>query len=329
MLDTLPRQTLFEEVSRHAYGIQERRGHLFSSKNALRLDERQGATARVARFRFPDIVVADVVSTGHQVDVTEVTHSTLLLPLHGLLTTETKVGRTRLPSGNIALFPPNQRITRVETHSAHSPYWSIVLLFAPSLLSQALQREGMKAGDAETLSRSEIRIDPKSKPQAVEFLHLIQSVHSEIARGAPSFKKQSHRLRWQDILFSKIADMLIASDDVRLGPAHGTGRSYLHVSRALEYIHENYATIVNVSEIAEATGVATRTLELAFKQVMGVGPSRALATVRLDAAHRHLTSGEYSSVTDIAFACGINHLSRFAQSYRSKYGDLPSKRLLG
>ena len=50
-----------------------------------------------------------------------------ILPMQGILTTETPAGETRLPANNIAIFPPNRRRTRVE-NTRDKPYWALVLL---------------------------------------------------------------------------------------------------------------------------------------------------------------------------------------------------------
>jgi len=33
------------------------------------------------------------------------------------------------------------------------------------------------------------------------------------------------------------------------------------------------------------------------------------------------------SVTEVALSCGFNHLSKFAKSYRERFGELPSETL--
>jgi transcriptional regulator GlxA family with amidase domain len=52
-----------------------------------------------------------------------------------------------------------------------------------------------------------------------------------------------------------------------------------------------------------------------------------LKTIRLEKAHAALQSGDVegnAGVTKVALDTGFAHLGRFAQDYRTRFGELPS-----
>ncbi len=85
----------------------------------------------------------------------------------------------------------------------------------------------------------------------------------------------------------------------------------------------------SIAELARALGVARRTLELAFRDYIGLSPARYLAVLRLNAVHRELLNAceDNQRVADLAARHGIAHLGRFASDYRQMFGELPSQTL--
>ncbi len=86
---------------------------------------------------------------------------------------------------------------------------------------------------------------------------------------------------------------------------------------------------VSAWEMAQAAGVCRRTLEFAFRQIMGITPGQYLIMARLSEAHHALARAEKSEirVTDIANDHGFTHVGRFSQSYKKVFGELPSQTL--
>ncbi|MGH3653083.1 AraC family transcriptional regulator [Glutamicibacter sp.] len=86
---------------------------------------------------------------------------------------------------------------------------------------------------------------------------------------------------------------------------------------------------LTVSEIAEALGVATRTLQVAVARELDSTPSAQLRKARLERARTLLLAADPRSlnVSQIAQECGFTHLGRFAQSYKHQFGVSPSATL--
>ncbi|GJL83995.1 MAG: hypothetical protein DHS20C01_36290 [marine bacterium B5-7] len=112
---------------------------------------------------------------------------------------------------------------------------------------------------------------------------------------------------------------------LKLGKASHDATSCM-VARAKEYIQANFRAPITVADIAAATGVSLRSLQVGFKN-LGMTPRQYLTSVRLEHVHEMLKSGLFSDVTSVALQCGITHLGRFSQIYRERFGELPSETL--
>ena len=97
------------------------------------------------------------------------------------------------------------------------------------------------------------------------------------------------------------------------------------VRRAEEYMLARLDEPVSMTAMAEDLGVGLRALQLAFRRHHGRTPSQFLRDRRLDMAHRLLIGDAgFGSITQVAFACGFENLSRFAAHYRHRFGHAPS-----
>jgi AraC-like DNA-binding protein len=101
-----------------------------------------------------------------------------------------------------------------------------------------------------------------------------------------------------------------------------------YVKKAEDFIEVNAANSLTMADVAEAAGVSERSLQNAFKKSKGLSPMQYLRDVRLEMANKALlTAAPDDSVTPVAISCGFRQLSRFAQQYKTRYGELPSETL--
>ncbi len=101
-----------------------------------------------------------------------------------------------------------------------------------------------------------------------------------------------------------------------------------NLRRSLEYMHANLAAPITIADIAEASGVAGRTLFQHFRDFRGTSPIQYLREARLAKARDTLMRPQADEgVAVIARACGFSHLGRFASDYRSRFGESPSETL--
>lgn len=100
------------------------------------------------------------------------------------------------------------------------------------------------------------------------------------------------------------------------------------IKRACSYINAHIEQGITLEQLAETTGVAAATLTRHFQYYLGESPMKYVRGKKLEQVHALLQHGTADhSVTDIALRYGFNHLGRFADYYRRRYGELPSDTL--
>ena len=98
------------------------------------------------------------------------------------------------------------------------------------------------------------------------------------------------------------------------------------VRRALDAMRTNVGRDWSVTELAEAAGLSSRTLQRQFREFLGKAPPAALRDVRFESARRELLQGvPDAKVMDIAQRCGFPHCGRFSVEYRRRFGETPSE----
>ncbi|WP_281843427.1 AraC family transcriptional regulator [Sinisalibacter aestuarii] len=142
-----------------------------------------------------------------------------------------------------------------------------------------------------------------------------------------SFGNGRSGLLMEALLLETFVNLLIAIGALELRNGITTAAASV-ARRAQDYIHEFYADPLTVTDIAQATGVGVRQLQLSFKQCLATTPREYLCGVRLDAARQMLLNHPALNVTEVAGECGISHMGRFAKEYRRRFGEVPSETLM-
>src|SRR5947207_14633358 len=100
------------------------------------------------------------------------------------------------------------------------------------------------------------------------------------------------------------------------------------VRRALDAMRAAGGREIGISELADAAGASSRTLQRQFKVFLGKSPGAALRDIRLERSRRELLRGAPGAkVMDVALRCGFPHCGRFSIEYRRRYGETPSQTL--
>jgi AraC family transcriptional regulator, ethanolamine operon transcriptional activator len=133
-----------------------------------------------------------------------------------------------------------------------------------------------------------------------------------------------------ELIEALLATLRQASD---FAPSRGdrTRRSHSQiVKRAEQYALARTGANPCVSDLCRAVGVSERTLEYAFKGVMGLTPMAYLTRLRLHRVRKALLAAPPGSTTVSAEAIswGFWHFGAFARAYKACFGELPSETLL-
>ncbi|SEL68803.1 transcriptional regulator, AraC family [Pseudoxanthomonas sp. GM95] len=132
------------------------------------------------------------------------------------------------------------------------------------------------------------------------------------------------------LLDCHVREVLAASSFDRIVCARSRRARYLILRRAEDFMRMHLRRHIYIQEICDAAGVSERTLRYAFEDLVGISPNRYLSLLRLCMACRSLSVADSSrkSVKAVALSCGLWDLSRFAESYRRVFGELPRDTLM-
>ncbi|OBZ94955.1 AraC family transcriptional regulator [Pararhizobium polonicum] len=101
------------------------------------------------------------------------------------------------------------------------------------------------------------------------------------------------------------------------------------VKRAIDYMIANIASPIQVEDIAQASGVSIRSLQVGFQQFKDTTPLNYLRQLRLEGVRRELVGGRHDriSISDVARNWGFTHMGRFSVLYREAFGEMPTETL--
>ncbi|GGV35723.1 hypothetical protein GCM10010277_21750 [Streptomyces longisporoflavus] len=103
------------------------------------------------------------------------------------------------------------------------------------------------------------------------------------------------------------------------------------VKRAMDAVHERPEHPFTPAGLAAEARVGVRWLQEAFRRYVGMSPMAYVRDVRLTRVRDELRAAEPGalSVSEVAHRWGFTHLSRFAEQYHARFGELPSETLRG
>ena len=101
------------------------------------------------------------------------------------------------------------------------------------------------------------------------------------------------------------------------------------VRRVVEVMRAQPARPYTVVELAAIARVSPNWLQQSFRRYVGVSPMAYLRELRLSRVHDELREADptRTTVAEVAFRYGFTHPSRFAATYRRRYGVSPSQTL--
>jgi S1-C subfamily serine protease/AraC-like DNA-binding protein len=97
-----------------------------------------------------------------------------------------------------------------------------------------------------------------------------------------------------------------------------------HVAAAVALLEAAPARRVGTDFLARQVNVSTRVLQAGFREHLGMSPTQYLRQLRLRHVHEDLAGSDPAqrpTVAEVAYRWGFSHLGRFAQDYRSRYGE--------
>ena len=101
------------------------------------------------------------------------------------------------------------------------------------------------------------------------------------------------------------------------------------VSEVLGFLEASGWWRVSTAQMCRVAHVSERRLQLAFRDMYGVAPAAFVRQRALWASRQALLAADPrdTTVSNVALDHGFHHLSRFASTYRTTFGELPSQTL--
>lgn len=131
-------------------------------------------------------------------------------------------------------------------------------------------------------------------------------------------------LQIEDQLIKQVAAATTADLVTKTAPAH---HRFGDVSQLIAELRSSPTLPTTVRELAAWTGMSVAVLQREFRKT-GHSPHAFLHGLRLDRARAALLAPTpETTAADVAHACGIQHLGRFSQYYRERFGECPSETL--
>ena len=138
--------------------------------------------------------------------------------------------------------------------------------------------------------------------------------------------------RWQVEQSSRLAADLVTIVKGHAETTEGNSRlsttgSWRTIRRAREFIESHLADPIKIGEVCEYAATSLSKLERIFRRELRMTPSEYILARRLVAVNRKLKSvnSEKHQIVNVAMDYGMNHQGRFANLYRTRFGELPSE----
>ena len=195
----------------------------------------------------------------------------------------------------------------------------ITVSIPKAALERALRIEGHAGIDSVVPTTGHLGTNTGCDTQ--DFRRLVRRVFKQVGSGSQTLREDE----LEDRLVTAAAALLasrsvnVASDSLR-----NRGR---YVRKAQDFIEARLERVIRLSDVAAVVGISQRTLELAFREVLGMTPVAYIRNRRLNRVRRRLLLGPDSvrSVTDAAMECGFSHLGHFSHRYKELFNELPSE----
>lgn len=157
-----------------------------------------------------------------------------------------------------------------------------------------------------------------------------QQQHIEALLNSMLFENENKNPGYKTIILAKISELLIAALRVLLTnntnqrPDWVQSTKHIKVQEVVEYIKNNYASNINLDELAENVYISKYYLSRIFKEITGLTITEYINFTRIQHAKKLLEESNLS-ITKIADIIGFNNISYFQKVFKSFVSTTPLK----
>lgn len=165
-----------------------------------------------------------------------------------------------------------------------------------------------------------------TSPSGQTFLASVEFLARELDRPGGLSEMPVARQQLEAFIMTQLLQTIPHSyRDQLQGPCETVGPGRLKT--IVKYMKDHAGEPITPADLARVGCMSVRTLYGSFQEVFGVSPMCYLRQIRLDSVREDLLKGdsEEARIGYLAMRWGFYHLSRFAQQYRDRFGELPSE----
>jgi len=128
----------------------------------------------------------------------------------------------------------------------------------------------------------------------------------------------------------KIFHIMSLSNECEILNASGhsvtvSGNDYNRIDTIYDYVRENFASKISVSEIAESVNMTVPALCRFFKKSTGKTFVDFLNEYRITHACKLISEDALISISEVSYSCGFNNISNFNRAFKKVSGKSPSE----
>jgi AraC family transcriptional regulator len=184
----------------------------------------------------------------------------------------------------------------------------------PQFLEQIAQQTG-------EIDSSSVELIPKFRERHPQIEQIIMMLYSELKNGSGWGGKLYIESLTNALAVNLLRDYSVTIHSISLYPGGLSDRQLLLIT---DYINDNLATEIKLSNLAELVGLSQFHFSRLFKKSMGMSPHQYLMVQRIERAKSLLRNPELS-VTEIALLCGFNSHSHLGKYFRHLTGYTPKE----
>ena len=183
----------------------------------------------------------------------------------------------------------------------------------PEFLEKVAQQTGADGSSLELIHKFRDR-----NPQVEQ---IIMMLYSELNQGSSLGSKLYIESLSNALAVNLLRDYSVKKTSLNLSSAGLSDSKLLLVT---DYINDNIASEIKLSDLANLAGISQYHFSRLFKKSLGISPNKYLIKQRVERAKSLLKNPELS-VTDVALLCGFNSHSHFGQYFRRFTGFTPKQ----
>ncbi|MGB3653612.1 MAG: AraC family transcriptional regulator [Rivularia sp. (in: cyanobacteria)] len=183
---------------------------------------------------------------------------------------------------------------------------------------QFLQQVAQKTDE---IDASSVELIPKFRERNPQIEQIIMMLYSELLQGSNWGSKLYIESLSNALAITLLRNYSIKKTNCTFYPG---GLSDSKLILVTDYINDNIATEIKLSDLAALAGISQFHFSRLFKKSVGISPHKYVIKQRVERA-KSLLKNPQLSVTEIAFLCGFNSHSHFGKYFRQLTGFTPKQ----